>query len=172
MPEILVAVLIISLIALWFLINAFFSFSGTWEREVKELTQLAEKERISLGQFGPFVVGRCELSGGYQTFSGLALGPKVWLKRRDYGVPLLIRHGFSREIAIDLEGQVLARLRLSLSGDRLDLIGYFIPYKVSFSHNPAKVLSITALEPQLRKYSKVQYLKNKVGQEAVAPVSE
>lgn len=167
-PETLIAFVLSLLMVLWFVINALFSVSGVWEKE-KEPERPQDRERLTLGQFGPFVVGRAEFNGGYQSYSGLALGPKVWLRRRDYGIPGLIRQGFPKEIAADVEGQVMAKLRLHLSSDRIYLVGYFLPYKVSFKQSPPQVLSMVALEPKKRRYRRVEYVHAEFGQKVPLP---
>lgn len=170
--ELVIAISLIALIILWFLINTIFAVSGCWERESGTGSKAVEREMINLGQFGPFVVGRTELNGGYQSYSGVALGPWLWLKRRDYGVASLVRQGFPREVSVDVEGLVMAKLHLVLSADKLHLNGQFFPCKVAFSRVPPKVLSVKELEPQKRLYRKVEYIRVKFQQEVPLPLNK
>lgn len=137
--------------------SSFYSISGVWEK-IEEEAQNAGKERISLGQFGPIVVGRRELPGGHQSFFGVTFAGTVWLKRRDYGSEVFIRQGFPEDIAKQLEGQVLVRLKLRLSKDNLFLDGVFVPYKIEFTHTPPKVTGMLALAALPRKYRRAELI--------------
>lgn len=160
--ELLVLIAVGALLLLWFLVSLFYPVAGDWVKDAT-LGPEANKptEKIIIGQFGPFIVGRQEYRDGYQTYSGLTLGRKIWLKRRDFGVGLLKRQGFPLEIAQDIEGQILARLKLQLSNDRLFLVGEFYAYKVEFNLKPPRVSAITKQKPQKRTYRKVEFAAKK-----------
>ena len=156
-------ILIIVLIALalgWLLLGVLCPVSGQWERVFDEGNSAFAKERISLGQFGPFVVGRRELMGGYQSYSGFIWGKTLYLKRRDFGVEQLKHQGFPPPIAQKIEGEVLGHLRLSLSANSLFLAGVFVPYKVQFTHTPAKITAILPQPALPRTYRRVQPVEN------------
>lgn len=150
-----------ALFILWFLLALFYSVSGTWQR-CDKASEGSKKERLVLGQIGPFIAGRVETFGGHQVFWGYSLGPRVWLKRRDYGVAALMRQGFPKPIARDVEGQIMARYKLRLDADKFFLDGLFTPYKVSFTLKPPKVNAMQRLEPTKRTYRKVEFSTKKV----------
>lgn len=165
-PEALILLIMLVMLAFWFLVNALFSFTGVWVKEADLVSEkISAHEQITLGQFGPFVVGRSELEGGYQSYSGLALGPKLWLRRRDYGISALVCQGFPAAIAADVEGQIMAKLRLNLGVHRTHMSGHFTPYKISFSYNPPKVTGVQLLPPKVRYYRRVEYIQAGFGQE-------
>jgi hypothetical protein len=143
-------------------ISLLYSVSGTWERvgDVNAPGDLA-RDRITLGQFGPIVVGRREVVGGYQSFFGFAFARTLWLKRRDYGVVSLAKQGFPEDIAKLIEGQVMVRLKLTLSPDKLFLNGQVKPYKVEFTRKPARVTAMLALEPTGRSYRRAELVSAK-----------
>ncbi len=140
--------------------SSFYSISGVWEK-IEEEAQNAGKERISLGQFGPIVVGRRELPGGHQSFFGVTFAGTVWLKRRDYGSEIFTKQGFPKEIVKHLEGQVSVRLRLRLSKDNLFLDGVFIPYKIEFTRTPPELTAMRALAAIPRKYRRAELISLK-----------
>ena len=152
-----VAILLLVIVIL----SLIFSVSGVWERIEKSGEGEAVRERITLGQFGPFIVGRRDLAGGHQTFFGLAFANRIWLRRRDFGVSILVKQGFPQEIARQLEGQVMVHLNLQLSHDRLFLNGVVVPYKVEFTHQPPRVTAMHALEPIARSYRRVELVSTK-----------
>jgi hypothetical protein len=138
--------------------SSFYSVSGAWEK-IEDLEEREiGKETISLGQFGPIVVGRRELQGGRQAFFGVTFAGTVWLKRRDYGSDLFIRQGFPKEIVKQLEGQIFVRLKLHLSKDNLFLNGVFIPYKIEFTHTPPELTGMHALSPISRRYRRAELI--------------
>ncbi len=157
---IFVIVCIVALLA-WLGIGALFSIAGQWERYENIINDTGStKETVTLGQFGPFIVGRREVSDGYQTYSGFIFGRHIRLKRRDFGLPHLMEQGFPEGVAKKLEGEVMGHLRLTLSSDRLFLEGEFVPYKIVFSHTPPKVTSILPQKPVKRRYKRVLFIKD------------
>jgi|GEM_PF-6025545 len=133
----------------------FYSVSGAWEvtSASTELEGLF-KDKIILGQFGFIVVGRRELYGGYQTFFGVSFLGYMWLKRRDYGERLFVRQGFDKNLVKQLEGQVMMRLKLYLTKDKLFLKGVVIPYKIEFMRQPPLVTgkhAVAAIERVYRR---------------------
>lgn len=160
----------VTLFVAWFLISLCYSVSGTWQRcdQFGHAEGNSKKERIVLAQIGPFIVGRAETFGGHQSFWGYSLGPMVWLKRRDYGVVALMRQGFPKDIALDIEGQIMAKYKLKLNSDKVFLDGLFTPYKVSFTHRPPKVKAIQPLTPTKRTFRKVELVTKRVMAKAQA----
>lgn len=150
------------------LTSLFYSFSGVWER-MDEVSPVVARERIRLAQFGPLVLGNCNVVGGQQSFFGFALGPALWLRRRDRGVPFLAREGFPEAIAKQVEGQIMARYRMRLASDRNFMNGIFIPYRVEFSLQPPRVTAMHAQAAVSRRYRRVELVLDK--QVAAAPVA-
>lgn len=134
-----------------------FSFNGIWER-MDSASSLAKRERIRLSQLGFLVVGKRTVVGGYQTFFGIAIGPQLWMRRRDFGIAFLAREGFPEDIAKQVEGQVLGKYRLRLSQDRDFLTGDFVPYRVEFSGKPPYVTAINEQTHVPRKYRRIESL--------------
>ncbi len=157
---VLIVIVIIAFISVM-AVSSLYSVSGVWERIENRESGGAAKEKISLGQLGPVVVGRRELAGGYQTFFGIALARTIWLKRRDYGSTILMQQGFPKEIVSQLEGQVLVRFKLRLSKDKLFLEGVLIPYKIEFTHQPPTITSMHALDAIPRKYHRAELISIK-----------
>lgn len=143
--------------AVWFLSTLVFRVAGTWERVLsdEEEEQGKRGERLSLGQLGPLVKGRREVSGGYQEFSGLMLGRTLRLNRRDHGVKALLAQGFPDTIAKQLDGEVMARMTFKLTGGGAFLEGAFMPQKIEFTHQPPRITSAHFLDPQPRTYRRV-----------------
>lgn len=142
---------------LWLVLSFVFRVTGTWERVMspEELADGARSERVTLGQLGPFVTGRRDVAGGYQEFSGLLVGRRLTLHRRDHGVRALLAMGFPEPVAARLDGEVMARLRLTVTHGGLELLGSFEPQKVEFTHQPPRVTRMYFLEGQPRHYRRV-----------------
>ncbi len=154
-----------------FLLSLLYSVAGAWVKCYPKSTSRSRlgKEKIVLSQLGPFVTGRSEtISGGYHLYFGYSLGPKVWLKRRDYGIASLIRQGFPKEIAADLEGQIMAKYKLTLDKEHLFLEGLFTPYKVSFNHSSAKITAMQARKPTKRVYQRAAFVSKKNGRKSAS----
>ena len=135
--------------------------SGVWERmEDEQDKNLYAKDQMTLAQLGPLVMGKQELASGRRSFLGLMFGPYLVMRRRDYGTSLLMKQGFPEPIAKQLEGQVMVRLRLKLSSDRLFLNGQYVPYKVEFNLEPPSVTSMHALKPVARNYRRVELIRS------------
>ncbi len=105
-----------------------------------------------LRQFAFWVNGERELAGGKQRFSGYALGPWVFLKRRDYGKQVLVQEGFPEHIAPLIEGRVTLNLTLNLSSDRLFLKGHVRPYRIEFYEDGSGIKSATIQNPVPRSF--------------------
>lgn len=143
-----------------FITGLLYSFSGVWER-MDNSSKLAARERIRLTQFGCFVMGRRVVVGGVQHFTALALGPYLWMRRRDYGINYLTSEGFPREVARHVEGHVIARYRLKLSDDHHFLDGVFVPFRVEFSSEPPRVTAMHPQPPVRRKYRRIEMILDK-----------
>lgn len=145
-------------LGLWVLSTFIWRVTGTWERMLSddERADGAKKEKITFGQLGPFVTGRREVKGGYQEYSGLMIGRSVTLTRRDHGVDALAAMGFPDGVAHKLNGEVMARLKLSLIEGGLFLVGTFEPQKVEFTHQPERVTGMYFLPGQKRRYRRVE----------------
>jgi hypothetical protein len=134
--------------------------TGVWER-MDNASQIAARERIRLAQFGCFVMGTRVVVGGQQNFMGLAFGPHLWMRRRDFGLPFLTSEGFPEAVARQVEGQIMAGYRLQISGDRNFLEGVFVPYRVEFSSEPPRVTAMHAQPPVPRKYRRIETIVDK-----------
>ncbi len=162
-PAYIVFWIVGGLVLLLLVLSQFNNVSGTWERIPSQEEQQdyesrglpVPHDRVVLGQFGPFVTGRRDLAGGYQAFGGFAFLGKVQLSRRDYGLRSLMQQGFPESIAKSLDGEITAklRLRLTMGGELLD--GYFIPFKVEFTHQPARITRVYPLNERRRRYRKL-----------------
>jgi hypothetical protein len=143
--------------SLWLFSTVVFRVSGTWERVPSEEGEEEGRrgERLTLAQLGPFVKGRRDVSGGYQEFSGLVVGRRVRLTRRDHGVKALLSQGFPENIAKQLDGEVMARMTLKLKDGGAFLDGAFEPQKIEFTHQPPRITSAHFLAPQPRTYRRV-----------------
>jgi hypothetical protein len=150
--------------ATWLLSTFIWRVTGTWERVLTDDERAggAKKERITLGQLGPFVTGRRDVKGGYQEYSGVMMGRGLTLMRRDHGVQALSSLGFPDGVAIKLNGEVMARLRLSLTDGGLHLDGTFEPQKVEFTHQPERVTGMYFLPGQRRRYRRVEPARDRV----------
>ena len=124
---------------------------GTWER-VDEGVRPGQGERISLAQFGPFVRGRRLVPGGFQEFTGVLRGRTLVLSRRDHGREMIVKSGFPKEIADQIDGTVTARLRLTLSADGHAIFGTFTPQKIEFTYQPPAITRRHFLDPSFRRY--------------------
>ncbi len=146
-------------VVLWLLSTFLFRVSGTWEREITaaERESGLRPERITLGQLGPLVTGRREVPGGWQELSGLLVGRTLRLTRRDHGLKALVALGFPEPVAVKLDGEVTARLELQLKGGLMPLFleGSFTPQKVEFTHQPPRITRSYFLDPQPRRYRKL-----------------
>lgn len=148
----------------WLLLAWIYRVTGTWERVLtaEEQEEGLRAERVTLGQLGPFVTGRRDLAGGYQQYSGLLVGPRLTLTRRDYGKASLLRMGFPEGVTEKLEGEVMANLKLRVVDGGLFLDGTFEPLKVEFTHQPPRITAMVAQPPQRRRYRRVQPLEERV----------
>lgn len=157
--NVVVVALVGGAFVLWLASTFLFRVSGTWERELTGAERDAgmRPERISLGQLGPLITGRREVAGGHVEFSGLLVGRTLRLTRRDHGPKALQALGFPEAIAAKLDGEVTARLELQLRGGVFPLFldGTFTPQKVEFTHQPPKITRSYFLEPQPRRYRRL-----------------
>lgn len=149
-------IIILVLLVLGILLGLLFPVGGTWERVTKENQSIWDRERIVLKQLGLIVFGKQIVSGGIQKFFGFALGPSIWLKRKDYGIQALMHEGFPEPIAKLAQGRVLLHLKLKLTPDRLFLKGYATPMKVEFYEDGSGIKSIHPVEPTLRTYHRAE----------------
>jgi hypothetical protein len=149
---------------LWILSTLLFRVTGTWERVLSraEIEDGARPERITLGQLGPLVTGRRDVPGGHQEFSGLLVGRRLTLTRRDHGKKSLTAMGFPDAVAQKLDGEVMARLKLSLTDGGASLVGKFEPQKVEFTHQPPRITSVYFLPGQKRVYRRVEGVEERV----------
>lgn len=145
-------IIILALLVLGILLSLLFPVGGTWERTTGENQSIWDRERIILKQFGSIIFGKQIVPGGFQKFFGFALGPSIWLKRKDYGVQALMHEGFPEPIAKLAQGRVLLHLTLKLTSDRLFLKGYATPMKVEFYEDGSGIKSIRPVEPAPRTY--------------------
>lgn len=148
----------------WLLLAWIYRVTGTWERVPTDDDQAegGRAERITLGQIGPFVTGRRDVAGGWQEYSGLLLGPRLSLTRRDHGAKALARMGFPDGVAQKLEGEVMARFKMHVVEGGLFLEGSFEPLKVEFTHQPPRITGMAPQPPQRRRYRRVQPLEERV----------
>jgi hypothetical protein len=146
-------------LAAWVASTFVFRVGGTWERTLSaaERESGARAERITLAQLGPLVTGRRDVPGGHQEFSGLLVGRRLRLTRRDHGVKALVGMGFPEPIAQRLDGEVTATLELDLR-DGVLLSGTFTPQKVEFTHQPPRITRSYFLTPQPRTYRRIDVL--------------
>src|SRR5688572_18564843 len=85
------------------------SLRGVWVQEEDEGWL-----EILLDHSGPFVTGRCYVEGGHYEYIGFWTGGTLWLKRRDFGLQMLMNKNFPEPTARKLEGTVMGRFRMSL----------------------------------------------------------
>ena len=97
------------------------------------------------------------MPGGWQELSGLLVGRTLRLTRRDHGLKALVALGFPEPVAVKLDGEVTARLELQLKGGLMPLFleGSFTPQKVEFTHQPPRITRSYFLDPQPRRYRKL-----------------
>lgn len=148
--------IILGFLVLETLLSFLYPISGTWERISAENQSIWDRERVVFKQWGPIITGLQTLTGGHQKFFGFAIGPNIWLKRKDYGVQVLKQQGFPEPIAKIAQGRVLLHLNLKLSPDKLFLKGYATPMKVEFYEDGSGIKSIQPVEPILRTYRKAE----------------
>jgi hypothetical protein len=155
-PGAVVAGLVAGASVLWVVSSFLYRVAGTWERSMSAAEREAgtRPEQITLAQLGPLVTGRREVAGGHQELSGLLVGRTLRLTRRDHGVRALVGMGFPEAIAQRLDGEVTAKLELTLR-DGVLLDGTFTPQKVEFTHQPPRITRTYFLEPQARRYRRV-----------------
>jgi hypothetical protein len=154
-----VPLILATLAALGLLSSFLFNVSGTWERIQDEDDATPHPpgppERLTLGQFGPFVRGRRDVPGGFQEYAGTMWGPKLTLLRRDHGVQALVRANFPEVLAQKLSGDVFAELRLNLEDAGTRLSGTFKPQKIDFLLAPPRITSRYWMVPVPRAYRRV-----------------
>ncbi len=145
-----------SVFVVWVASTFVFRVAGTWERTLSSTEREAgtRAEQITLAQLGPLVTGRRDVVGGHQELSGLLIGRTLRLTRRDHGVKALVGMGFPEPIAQRLDGEVTAKLELTLR-DGVLLEGTFTPQKVEFTHQPPRITRSYFLPPQERRYRRV-----------------
>jgi len=155
-PGAVIAGAVGSALVAWVASTFVFRVAGTWERLLTpgEREAGARPERITLAQLGPLVTGRRDVAGGHQEYSGLAVGRRLRLTRRDHGVRALASLGFPEPVAQRLDGEVMARLDLQLR-DGVLLTGTFTPQKVEFTHQPPRITRSYFLAPQTRSFRRV-----------------
>ncbi len=149
-------IIILAFLALGTVLSLIYPVGGTWERVSQGTQSIWDRERVVLKQFGLLIIGKQVLSGGYQKFFGIAFGPSIWLRRRDYGIQALKQEGFPEPIAKLLQGRVLLHLTLKLTSDRLFLKGYATPMKVEFYEDHSGIKSIHPVEPTPRTYRRAE----------------
>ncbi|MFH1809607.1 MAG: hypothetical protein ABIJ09_12740 [Pseudomonadota bacterium] len=167
MPEVLVSLvpwILGGVVLVGIVVSLVFNVSGTWERmpsdeEQAELEanpyRTPARERLVLGQFGPFVTGRRDVLGGWQEFGGTMLFSTLRLTRRDHGLRALTSQGFPEPIAKLIDGDVTGKLRLHLTAAGLLLDGSFTPQKIEFTHRPPRITSRFFLDPTPRRYRRL-----------------
>lgn len=162
--RLVVIAVLLGAVAGWLLLAWIFRVTGTWERVLtaEEHEEGMRAERVTFGQLGPFVTGRRDVAGGYQQYSGMLVGSRLSLTRRDYGKQALTRMGFPEGVADKLEGEVMAHLKLRVVDSGLFLEGTFEPLKVEFTHQPPRVTAMVAQPEQRRRYRRVQPLEERV----------
>jgi hypothetical protein len=171
--RIVLACALATIAAAWVLSTFLFKMSGTWERVLSEdeIADGGRAERITLGQLGPFVTGRRDVKGGYQEYSGFAVGRRLTLTRRDHGQAALASMGFPDPVAHKLDGEVMARMKLLLV-DGVYLVGTFEPQKVEFTHQPPRVTGMHFLPGQKRRYRRVEPIEDRERVPAAMVVDE
>lgn len=131
--------------ALVFLIGGFLTaVSGRW-RDGERL--------VELNQFGPWIRGRAERPGGYETYAGIASFGTVWLSRRDFGLEHLEKIGFAPITAPVVDGTVTARLKFRAQPTQL--AGEFVGLRFEFSESPVEIVSQARLPPTDRIWTRV-----------------
>ena len=153
--ELIIIIILFFLTSLLTMAAMLNSVSGSWRMIDPVPNNTDDKNNFMvLAQFGFVVVGKQEIRGGKQTFFGFNLFGLVWLKRRDYGIRTFINQGFPEELISQLNGQVMMRLKMRVSTDRLFLKGFATPYKIEFSRNPPVVTGMHAVSSLPRTYER------------------
>ncbi len=117
--------------------------------------QWRDRDRlVELKQFGPWVWGHYNISGGIQRYRG-----KIWLgdlilDRRDYGKEHLLQLGFNKVQAKSVEGQVMVRLKLRREGDVLR--GHLWGTRFKFNPQSQRVISVQTTAAEAREWLRVQ----------------
>lgn len=155
--RVLIFSVVVTVFFLWVVFSFFVRIGGVWIQEFDDTKRRKRHDdEVELAQLGPWVTGRREVDGGVQEFSGFLIGRTVRLKRRDRGIDFLVQSGFPEAIARQVDGDVSARLVLTLVDGGTRLTGDFIPNKVEFTHQPPRITSIYALTPVSRSYRRVE----------------
>ena len=116
--------------------------------------QWRDRDRlVELKQFGPWVWGHCQITGGRQRYQG-----KIWLgalvlERRDYGTQHLAQLGFNKIQAKSVEGQVMVRLKLTREGDLLR--GHLWGTRFKFNPRTQAVLSVQTTTAEGREWVRI-----------------
>ncbi len=162
--KIAVPLALAGLAGLSLLMSVIFNVTGTWERVPEDGQSTGGvPERLTLGQFGPFVRGRREVPGGWQEYGGLMWGRDLKLTRRDFGVDALKRQHFPDVLAQKLSGDVFAELRLNLTDGGLALEGTFTPQKIDFLLAPPRITQRYWMPPVPRAYRRVSAVELEEG---------
>jgi len=165
--KIMVPVVLAGLAGLSLLGSLVFNVSGTWERVPEgDVPPGTRPERLTLGQFGPFVRGRRDVPGGWQEYAGLMWGPRLKLTRRDFGVEALKRQNFPDVLAAKLNGDIFAELKLTLTDGGVTLQGTFTPQKIDFLLAPPRITQrywMPAVGRAYRRVSAVELEEDKRG---------
>lgn len=111
------------------------------------------RRSIILTQSGPWVRGRCDLDGGGEHYTGLALFGWIRLYRYEYGRNHLLAAGFTDETIPLLTGQAMARFVFRRHGD--ELRGVFEGRVFTFAYEPPRILRVARLEPAPRAWQRV-----------------
>ncbi len=116
--------------------------------------QWRDRDRlVELKQFGPWVWGEYNISGGVQRYRG-----KIWLgglilERRDYGKQHLLQLGFNKVQAKSVEGQVMVRLKLKREGDVLR--GNLWGTRFKFNPQTQRVISVQTTAAEAREWVQI-----------------
>ena len=108
--------------------------------------------KILLHQFGPWLWGRCETTGGFQQYRGVLSFGRVLLSRRDFGEAHLRALGFSEEQARLVDGNIMVRLKLRLEGDHLE--GELEGTRFQFAPDSVKIVSVNVTLPEARSWER------------------
>jgi hypothetical protein len=156
-PGVLFLAVAAGILVVWTLSSFLYRVAGTWERVLSAEDREAgvRAETITLAQLGPLVTGRRDVPGGHQELSGLLVGRRLRLTRRDHGTKSLVALGFPEPVAQRLDGDVMARLELELR-DGVLLQGDFFPKKVEFTHQPPRITRSFFLAAQPRRYRRAE----------------
>ncbi len=153
----LIVAVVASVFSLWVMVSFFVRIGGVWIQEPPEGQRNTRvDDEVELAQLGPWVTGRRIVAGGVQEFSGFLIGRTVRLKRRDRGVDFLMDSGFPEAIARQVDGDISAKLVLTLVDGGTRLSGTFVPNKVEFTHQPPRITSTYALAAVPRSFRRVE----------------